>query len=100
MKSGAGSSTPINRAFSICRAQANAFVKTDEARRRIGVNAEARRFKDRAQDRDRRAFAVGAGDMNRGRQFALGMAETREQAMNAAERKVNLFGVEAREPFE
>ena len=50
------------------------------------MGTEARGFQNRAQGRDRRAFAVGARDMNRRRQFALGIAEPREQAMNAAER--------------
>ena len=80
--------------------QANALVKADEARRRIGVYTEPRRFENRAQDRDGRAFAVGARDMNRRRQFALGMAETREQAMNTAEPKVDLFRMQPREPLE
>src|SRR6476646_11191491 len=65
--------------------------------RRIGVHAFARGLQDSAQERDRRAFAVGAGDMNHRWQFFLGMIERNEQALHAIERQVDAPGMQRRQ---
>ena len=40
---------------------------------------------DGADEGDQRALAVGAGDMDHGRQAALGMVKGREQTLDAPE---------------
>ena len=67
------------------RANPEAFVEADQMRRRVGVHALSRGFQDRAQEGDRRALAVGAGNMNDRRQFSLGMVERGKQSLHAIE---------------
>ncbi len=62
------------------------------------MHARARRLQHGAHERDGRALAVGAGDMDDRRQLALGMAERFEQAPHAVERQVDPLGVERQEP--
>ena len=61
------------------RAEPEALVEAHQMRRGVDVHALAGRFQDRAHEGDGRALAVGAGDMDHRRQFALGMAERGEQ---------------------
>ena len=56
-------------------AEAEALVEAHEMRRGIDMHALAGRFEHRAHERDGRALAVGAGDMDDRRQFPLRMAE-------------------------
>ena len=60
-------------------ADAKAFVEPHQKRRGENMDAQARGFEDRAQIGDRRTLAVGAGDMDHRRQFALGMIEPLQQ---------------------
>ena len=62
------------------------------------MDAVARRFEAGAQGRDGRALAVGAGDMDDRREPVLRVAQRGEQALDAAERQVDLFRVQAAEP--
>src|SRR5262249_27649193 len=54
-------------------AEPKALVEAHEMRRGIDVHAHARRLQDRAHERDGRALAVGAADVDRRRQPPLGM---------------------------
>ena len=80
------------------RAEPEALVEAHQMRRGIGVHALARGFQDRAQERDGRALAVGAGDMDHRRQFALGMIERGEQPLHAIERQVDALGMQRDQP--
>jgi len=42
------------------------------------MHAQARGLEDRAQIGDRRALAIGAGDMNHRRELTLGVVEPRQ----------------------
>src|SRR5207248_5063764 len=63
-------------------------------RRGVGVDAIAGGFETGAQCREGRSLAVGARDMNRGRQPVLRVAERGEQALDAAQGQVDLFRVQ------
>ena len=75
-------------------AEAITLVHAHEVRRGVGVDLGARRFQHRAHERDGRAFAVGAGDVDHRRQPALRMAELREDALHAVEGEVDPLGVQ------
>ena len=53
--------------------EADALVEAHEVRRGIDVDAIAGRFEAGAHRRDRRALAVGAGDMDDRRQLSCGL---------------------------
>ncbi len=80
--------------------QPDSFVEAHEMRRGIDVHAQPGRFEDRAHERDGRAFAVGAGDMDHGRQPPLRMVERGQNAPHPIERQVDQLGVQRREPRE
>ncbi len=58
----------------------------------------AGRLEDRPHERDRRAFAVGAGDMDHRRQPPFRMIERGQKALDAAERQVDAFGMQREKP--
>ena len=62
------------------------------------MHALAGRFENRAHERDGRALAVGAGDMDHRRQTAFGMTERREQALDAAERQIDPLRMQRQQP--
>ena len=64
------------------------------------MHAFSRGFQDRAQEGDGRALAVGAGDVDDRRQFALGMIERAEQPLDAPERQVDALGMQRDQPRE
>ncbi len=53
------------------------------------MHPQAGGFQDGAQIRDRRALAVGAGDMNDRRQLALGMIELSQQTVHPIEAEID-----------
>ena len=61
------------------------------------MDAMTRGFQDRSQVGDRRALAVGAGDMNDRRQLALGMIEPLQQQLHALQTKVDASGMQLRQ---
>ncbi len=79
-------------------AEPEAFVDPHQVRRGVGVDAQARRFQNRPQVSDRRALAVGAGDVNNRRQLALGMAEPHQQPVHPLEIEIDAFGVQGGQP--
>src|SRR6266403_4509837 len=79
-------------------AEPEAFVDPHQIRRGIGVDSQARRFQNRPQVSNRRALAVGAGDVNDRRQLALGMPEPRQQPMHPLEIEIDAFGMQGRQP--
>ncbi len=62
------------------------------------MHAQPGRFEDRAHERDGRALAVGAGDMDDRRKIAFRMPDRREQPPNAIEREVDQLGMQRQEP--
>ena len=74
--------------------EANALMEAYEMRLGVGMDAIAAGFETGAQRRDRRPLAVGARDMNRGRQPGLRVTERGEQALDAAQGQVDLFRVQ------
>ena len=79
-------------------AEAEALVEPHQVGRGIDMHARARRLEHGAHERDGRALAVGAGDMDDRRQLAFRVAERFEQAPHAVERQVDPLGVERQEP--
>ena len=57
-----------------------------------------RRFQDRAHESDGGAFAVGAGDMDYGRQPPLRTAERRQYALDAIERQIDPLRMQRQQP--
>ncbi len=62
--------------------------------------ALAGRLQHRAQESDRGAFAVGAADMDHGRQLALRIAERGKQPVQPPKRKIDPFRVKCAESGE
>ena len=79
-------------------AEPKAFVDPHQIGRGIDVDAQARGFQDRAQIGDRRALAVGAGDMDDRRQFALGMIEPLQQPMHPLEIEIDALRMQRGQP--
>ncbi len=77
-----------------CDAQPEALVEAHQMRRGVDVHALARGFQHGAQEGDGRALAVGAGDVDHRRQFALGMIECGEQPLDAVERQIDPLGMQ------
>ena len=80
------------------RAEPEALVEAHQMRRGVDVHAQAGRFQDRAHERDGRALAVGAGDMDDRRQLALGMVERGQNPPHAIERQIDQLGMQRGEP--
>ena len=64
------------------------------------MNGPAGGFVESAQEGDHRSLAVGAGDVDGGRQMAFGVTQRREQSLDTPERQIDCFGVEALDPLE
>ena len=64
------------------------------------MHALARGLEDRAHERDGRALAVGAGDVDDRRQPPLRMAERGEQPLDAAERQIDALGMQRQQARE
>ncbi len=62
------------------------------------MHALARRLQDRAHERDRRTFAIGAADMDDRRQLPLRMTKRGKKALDAAERQIDAFGMQREQP--
>ena len=62
------------------------------------MNAQARRFQNRAQIGDGRTLAISAGDMDHRRQFAFGMIEPLQQALHAVETEIDLVRMQSGQP--
>ena len=75
----------------------DAFVEPHEMGRGVDVDALARRLQRGAHEGDRRALAVGAGDMHHRRRAGLRRAEIGEQAFDAPERQIDPLGMERSE---
>src|SRR5437879_4534907 len=74
--------------------QADALVKPHEMRRGVDMDAVSGGFEAGAQGRDRRTLAVGPGEVDRRRQSVVRIAERAKQALDPAEREVDLLRVE------
>jgi hypothetical protein len=81
-------------------AKPDPLVKMQEMRRCIDVDAAPSRLKDRPHEGNGRALAIGASNMDDGRQPKLRMAERFKQSHDAAERKVDLLWVQIKQPAE
>ena len=79
---------------------ADAFMEAREVRRGVDVDAVATRLEPRADHRDGRAFAVGAGDVDHRRQAAFGMAERGQKPFDPTERQVDDLRVQRHQAFE
>ena len=77
--------------------KADALVEAHEMGRRIDVDAHPGGFQHRAHERDGGALAVGARHMDRRRQAPVRIAERCEQALGAAQRQVDLLGMQREE---
>ena len=80
--------------------QPDALVEAHQMGRDIGMHAIARRLQHRPQIGDDRALAVGAGDMDDGRELELRMAEARKQAPGPVEGEVDDLGMQLGEPLQ
>ena len=74
--------------------QLDALVEAHQMRRGVDVHALARRLQHGLEVGRGRALAVGAGDVDDGRQAILRVAELGQQPLDAAERKVDQLRVQ------
>ena len=58
-------------------------MKAHQMRRDMGVDREALRFQHGAAEGTGRALAIGAGDMDHGRQLQLRIAQVMQQPQDA-----------------
>src|SRR6478609_3159538 len=79
-------------------AEPEAFVDANEIGRRVGVDAQVSCLQRRAQISERRALAVGTGDVDHRRQLALGMTEPLEQAVHPLQPEIDAFLMQGRQP--
>ena len=68
---------------------ADAFMKSREMRRGIGVNPSSRAFEPGADHRLGAAFAVGAGQMNDGWQLVLWISQCAQKPPNPVQGQIN-----------
>ncbi len=78
----------------------NALTKLHQMRRRIDMDLETLRLQHGAREGADRALAIGAGDMDDGRQFLFGMAEIGEQPDDPVQDQIDPLGVKRQKPFE
>ena len=83
------SASPIGRALPSEPANLDALVEAHQMRRRIDVDALAGRLQHCLEQRGGGTLAVGAGDVDDGRQAVLRIAELGEQRLDAAKRQVD-----------
>src|ERR1700730_2010976 len=79
-------------------AEAKALVDPHQGGRDIDMNAQARGFQNRAQIRDRRTLAIGAGDVNDRRQLAFGMFEPLQQPQHPLQAQIDTPGMQRGQP--
>ena len=70
-------------------AEAKAFVDPHQVGRGIDVDAQVGGFQNRAQIRDGRTLAIGAGDVNHRRQLAFGMIDQLQQPLHPLEIEID-----------
>src|SRR5262245_63650605 len=91
----------VRHQYALARpAQPEPLVEAHEMRRGINMHAQARRFEDRADERDGRALSIGPGDMNHRRQLAFRMPDRGQQPPHAIERKIDQLGVQREQPLD
>ena len=78
--------------------KAKALVEPDQIGRRIDVHAFAGGFEHRPHEGDRRTFAIGAGNVDQGRQAPFWIIESRKQSLDAAKRQVDALGMQRKQP--
>ena len=78
----------------------DAFVKAGKVGRGIGVDAGTGMFHAGAHHGLGRAFAIGARDMDHGRQAVFRIAKGREEPVHAVERQVDDLGVQGHHAVE
>ena len=79
--------------------QPDAFVEPHQMRRGVGVDAQARRLGDGADEGDGRALAVGPGDMDHRRQAVLRVAEGGAQHAHPLQRQIDALRVAGAQAF-
>src|SRR3954454_7556668 len=79
-------------------AEPETFVDANEIGRRVGVDAQAGGLQRRAQISERRALAIGTGDVDHRRQLALGVTEPLEQAVHPLQPEIDAFLMQGRQP--
>ena len=82
------------------RSDAIALVPVNQMRRGVDVDGEPRGLQERAAKSRRRTLAVGAGDMDDGRQLAVRVAEHFEQPADPVERKIKALRMKGHELFD
>jgi hypothetical protein len=73
---------------------ADALMEFDQMRRGMDMHPQALRFQHGAGKGAHTAFAIGAGDMDHRRQAVLRITQRGEQAKDAVQRQIDLFGVQ------
>ncbi len=96
-REGVGQTVLVHEVPAADPADAHPLVESHEVRGGVDVGGQAAGLQNRPHERDGRALAVGAGDVDHGRQAALRMVQPREQPLDAAERQVDGAGVERQE---
>ena len=79
-------------------ADPESFVDAHQVGRGVGMDALAGRLEDRAHERDGRAFAVGAGDVDDGRHTPLRVAEAVQDPPHAVERQIDPLRMQRQQP--
>ena len=62
------------------------------------MNTKPGGFEDRAQIRNRRPLAIGAGYMDHRRQPAFGMIKPLQQTLHPLQIEIDTFGMQGRQP--
>ena len=78
----------------------DALMEAHQMGRGVDMNAISRRLQHGAQIGDDRALAVGAGDMDDGRQAALRMAQALEQPPGAVQGQIDDLGMQLGQPLQ
>ena len=81
-------------------ADAKALVEANQIGRGVDVHALSRRLQDRTHERDGRALAVGAGDVDHQRQLVFRVIERRQKPLDAAERQIDALGMQRQQSRE
>src|SRR5258708_4217189 len=79
-------------------AEPKTFVDPHQRGRGIGVDAQVCGLQNRPQIRDRRTLAIGAGDVNDRRQFALGMVEPFQEPNHPRKIEIDMLRMQAGQP--
>ena len=79
---------------------AHPLVEAHQMRRGVGVHAQAGGLEPRTHHGDRGALAVGARDVDHGRQGVLRVAQRVQEPPDPVEHQVDALGVQRHEPIE